>query len=331
MTRCINCGLPLSPTRTYTHCPRCSYALGTSSTSGTATRAPSFPQAWNSAQAQAQAQGLPLTSPGAPAQAASFNSWGQPLPAMPASQPATALWGSPDAQLPPAPLTPQPQQPWPSAGTLQQREVPERAADGGRSAQAAFYASRRPDYPRLGFFLSAICLVTAAILLLFVWFLSSNLPVRPVASNAGLRPATTTTRPTGTSQTTPTATASPSLTATALPGQSYIDHPQMASAVNPSTGQPTHLTTTFKPNQEIYVTFSLHPHGSAGAVCVYWYLNGYSVTNFAFAVRPSSRSGYSYAIYGQPGAGAVDLYWASSTQCSDKMLAQHVTFTVITE
>ncbi|WP_069804279.1 hypothetical protein [Thermogemmatispora onikobensis] len=227
---------------------------------------------------------------------------------------------------------PQAQQPLWLAGAPPQQAAPpqEFSPATPATAGAAFAApAYRPGHVRLGFFASAACLVTAAIILLFVWFMATNMVVNSNGSSASLQNAVTATAShNGLATPQTSATASPS--ATALPGQSYIDQPQLASAVNAQTGQPTQVTTTFKTNQAIYVTFGLHPHGQAGAVCVYWYLNGNSVTNFAFPVRPYSQTGYSYAIYGQPGTGSVDLYWASTTQCTDRVLAQHVTFTVVT-
>ncbi|WP_052887833.1 hypothetical protein [Thermogemmatispora carboxidivorans] len=227
---------------------------------------------------------------------------------------------------------PQSQQPlWLAGAPLQQAAPPQEFSPATpATARAAFTApAHRPGHVRLGFFASAACLVTAAIILLFVWFMATNMLVNPNGSSASLQNAVTATASIKGSAT-PLASATASPSATALPGQSYIDQPQLASAVNTQTGQPTQVMTTFKTNQAIYVTFALHPHGQAGAVCVYWYLNGNSVTNFAFPVRPYSQTGYSYAIYGQPGTGSVDLYWASTTQCTDRVLAQHVTFTVVT-
>ena len=102
----------------------------------------------------------------------------------------------------------------------------------------------------------------------------------------------------------------------------------MASAIDQKTRKPTQLATTFKTNQKIYVTFQLHPAGQSGAVCLLWYLNGKQVTSYDFAAGQNSSASYSYAIYGGTGTGAVEVYWASSTSCSDKQLAQRVDFTV---
>jgi hypothetical protein len=70
------------------------------------------------------------------------------------------------------------------------------------------------------------------------------------------------------------------------------------------------------------------PHGKNGAVCLYWHLNNKNVTQFPFAVTPNATAGYSYAIYGSTGTAYVEIYWASTIACSDKLLAQHVNFKV---
>jgi hypothetical protein len=125
-----------------------------------------------------------------------------------------------------------------------------------------------------------------------------------------------------------TPTAVPSPTAGAFPGSQYINNAQMASTVNTTTAQPLLVSTTFKVNQKIYVTFNINPNGKNGAVCLYWYLNNKSVTQFPFAVTANAKAGYSYAIYGGTGPAYVDIYWASTISCSDKILAQHVNFTI---
>lgn len=325
MTRCTNCGLPLSPTRTYTHCPRCGAALGNAAPpSPVATRAQQYEYPWGGA-----VQGGAPVVPGAPGAATPpFHAWEQPAMGVmgsppPQTLPPTSGWGPADVLATPAPQTPQPPQAWLPQTETALQDLPAAGYAGGTSGQ------RRTSHTRLGFIASATCIGMAAILLLCVWFMSLHLTDNAASSSVNQQPGVTATASQAATHTASvTATTTPPLTVTALPGQGYIDHPQMASAVNPQTGQPTHVTTHFKPNQQIYVTFLLHPRGTAGAVCVYWYLDGKSVTNFAFAVRPYSQSGYSYAIYGQPGEGTVDLYWASTTQCTDKVLAQQVTFTV---
>lgn len=180
----------------------------------------------------------------------------------------------------------------------------------------------------LGFVIAGLCVVTGGLLLIFVYFTGLSLPqsnslsvngITPVATQAIIPSSTTAITPT----ITPTATKS-----TAFPGEQYINDPQMASSINAATAQPLKTTTTFAVNQRIYVTFTIHPNGKSGAVCLAWYLNNHLVNQFAFLVSASAGSGYSYDLYGAAGPSYVRISWASTTACSDALLAQQVSFTV---
>ena len=178
-----------------------------------------------------------------------------------------------------------------------------------------------------GFILAGLCVITGGLILVFVYFMASGLPSTNTTSASMGAPTTTSgTLPSAT--TVPWPTVLPSPTVGAFPGQQYIDNAQMASMVNTNTAQPLQTTTRFKVNQRIYVTFNIHPNGKSGAVCLLWYLNSRIVTQYPFAVTAAANAGYSYAIYGTAGESYVEIYWASSTTCSDKILAQHVNFTV---
>ncbi len=178
-----------------------------------------------------------------------------------------------------------------------------------------------------GFILAGLCVITGGLILVFVYFMASGLPSTNTTSASMGAPTTTSgTLPSAT--TVPSPTVLPSPTVGAFPGQQYIDNAQTASKVNTNTAQPLQTTTRFKVNQRIYVTFNIHPNGKSGAVCLLWYLNSRIVTQYPFAVTAAANAGYSYAIYGTAGEGYVEIYWASSTTCSDKILAQHVNFTV---
>jgi hypothetical protein len=181
----------------------------------------------------------------------------------------------------------------------------------------------------LGFIVAALCVISGGLILAFVYFLAMGLPATPTTGAYPPTPAATRNM-LAASPTTPTLspTSVPSPPAVAPPGQQYIDNSQMASFVNTTTAQPLQLTTTFKVNQKIYVTFNIHPNGKNGAVCLFWYLNKKNVTQFPFPVTASAKAGYSYAIYGGTGPAYVEIYWASTMTCSDKILAQHVNFTV---
>lgn len=181
-------------------------------------------------------------------------------------------------------------------------------------------------HTKLGLIVAGICILAGGLILIFVYFSATGLPGGS-SSNSALTTSTPNVS-TATSTTAPTATSIPSQTATTYPGQKYIDHAQMSAAVDQNTLQPSQLTTTFKTGQNIYVSFQVHSDGHVGAVCINWYLNSKSVTNFNLPVSATSKRSYAYAIYGGAGQAYVELYWSSSTQCTDKVLAQHVDFTV---
>ena len=71
----------------------------------------------------------------------------------------------------------------------------------------------------------------------------------------------------------------------------------------------------------------LHPPTS-GAVCLVWYINQKQFSQFPFTVDAIPQHAFSYAYANTPGQGFVNIYWASSTACTDKLLAQTVPFTV---
>ena len=288
--KCTNCGLPLSPSRTDPICPRC----GTPTGSG---------QKATSTQAQQQYQqvywgnaGTVQAGAGIPPQ---NEQWAQ------------TAQGSPSN----LPLSPLPEY---------QQGVVQPAFSQPRTRPLAPRAIRPPTSrnTRLGFIVAGLCVLTGGFILILVYFMAIGLPggnsnntvAPPVVSKA---------------TTAPTATTAPSPTATVYPGQQYIDNAQMASAIN-ATRQPTQLSTTFKTNQKIYVTFQLHPAGHGGAVCLLWYLNGRQVSQYSFPVSANSRLSYAYSIYGSTGTAYVEIYWASTPQCTDQVLAQHVDFTVTT-
>lgn len=115
-----------------------------------------------------------------------------------------------------------------------------------------------------------------------------------------------------------------------FPGKAFIDTPQTASKVDQTTGQVLTPTNSFATKQNIYIDFHIHAQGKDGAVCLVWYLNKQAVSDYAFAVKAKgpTQVAYAYSIYNQPGSAYVEMYWASSTTCADKQLAQHSDFTV---
>ena len=306
--KCTHCGLPLSPTNTSKICPRCHNSLVPAPGPVVQqTQEQVDNQAWTgSAQGPSWTQAQQWQSPPTPSSPMrTADSYQNQIPFTPAAQ----------APLLRAEQTPR-SAPTPTPGVMYSTPVP----------------AMRPQTPHMsnrGFIISALCVISGGLILVFVYFIAMGLPAAPTT---GANPVTsvTTKNTVAATPTTPilTPTAVPSPTAGALLGNQFIDNTQMASTVNTTTAQPLLLTTTFKINQKIYVTFDIHPNGKNGAVCLYWYLNNKSVTQFPFGVTASAKAGYSYAIYGGTGPAYVDIYWASTISCSDKILAQHVSFTV---
>ncbi len=297
--RCMNCGLPLSPSRTMTNCPRCGASLNM----------------FQGAQQQQQPfeqSGWEGNMGGAGQQ----NPWGQ---------------GSSSSSSPYSPF-PQQNQGGPNAnrvggfsGGLEQSPL---------SPGRPYTPQKSKMNPRLLFIIAGLFVFLAAMLLGLVYILGSSNSGSPSPNTANTNPNTTsnsaTATPVSATPTTSASTPDPNATpaGTAYPGQQYIDGAQMATGVNKTTLAPTNPTTTFKVGSSMYVVFNLHPPTQGGAVCSYWYLGGNQVTSYPFAVKGSSRASYTYATYGSAGQGYVELYWASSKSCSDKVLAQHVDFTV---
>jgi hypothetical protein len=245
-------------------------------------------------------------------------------------------WGQPISP-PPGPFSPLSQQ---NQGSLPANNI---QGLGGGLQQTPFQP-RRPSYrtapqqskvnPRLLLIIASLFVVLAAVLLIVVFALASASGGSPSSTASSNTNPNSGSRPTATVQSTPTASASTPAASTtptdtsAYPGQQYIDGAQMAAGVDKKTLQAVNPTTTFKAGTPMYVVFALHPPGTGGAVCSYWYLGATQVTSYPFAVRATSKASYTYATYASAGSGYVELYWASSKSCSDKMLAQKVEFTV---
>jgi hypothetical protein len=284
--KCSSCGLPLSPTRTPTNCPRCATPTDASSTIAQ----PYYQRAYWETSRVVDAAG---THP-------QNYQWAQNVQSSPANSPplrSGQMWYGQSYQPVYSP-SPPPQ----------------------------FTPPSGPRNTKLGFIVAGLCILAASLILIFVYFSATGLPGGNSSNSATT--ASTPNVSTSTPTTVPTATAIPSQTATTYPGQQYLDNAQMSASIDPNTLQSSQLTTTFKTGQNIYVSFQVHPNGHAGAVCLIWYLTSKQIINFSLPVRATSRYSYAYAIYGGTGPAYVELYWASSTQCTDKVLAQHVDFTV---
>jgi hypothetical protein len=181
----------------------------------------------------------------------------------------------------------------------------------------------------LGFWVAGVCVLLGGVLLLFVYYMTLGLPNDTGNTASGQLTGTRTIIKATPSTRTPTPTSTQvTPTATPFPGQRYINNAQMASSINSVAAKALQTTTTFKVNQTIYVVLQLHTGGQPGAVCISWYLNGARLFGYQLAVRPNMSATYSFATYGESGSAYVQLYWASSTQCTDQVLAQQVNFTV---
>lgn len=346
--KCANCGMPLSPARA--NCPRCGAAAGVG---GKASKPapvnagavqqvefatggwPPAQQSWGvqSAVSPWQIQNTQNTPFGQTIQADFPQQMGQegygqqPFPgeqgqAFPISS-ANVLQEQGKMVLP-AQGWGQSGQPTISADTeapLSFTQAPRRAAGSSPLPRAA----------RMRFTIAGLCVFTGALLLLFVFFMAQGLSNTPDTQAVSLQGAITATVPnaattqgTATPQATTTPDASPTAT---YAGQKYIDNAQTASMVNARSAQATQPSTTFKVNQQVFVTFSVHSGTVAGAACLIWYLNHTEVTHYEMVVAPNINA-YSYAYIGGPGPAYVEIYWASTKACTDKVLAQHVDFTV---
>jgi phage FluMu protein Com len=345
--RCTQCGMPLSPTNTSMRCPRCHTVNGmTPKTTVPLSSQQCTDRAWS------RLGGVQHYGQVA-------NSWKVeaspqiPFPSVPLFSSETA-----DGQQNRVSLSPMAQLPFPQAGQMWQPNNPQAAVPVAtpssppapmganmrssglqyamsNSITASMYSAPapagRPRPPRVsnvGFIVGGLCVIVGAVILIFVYVMAQTLLVTSTSTAPTSSLLTTTHMPSPpVTIHTPIVVTSP--TVGTFPGQQYIGNPQTASAVNTNTAQPLQVTTIFQPNQRIYVTFDIHPNGNNGAVCLVWYLNNRIVTQFPFAVTASARAGYSYAVYGVSGTGYVEIYWASSIACSDKLLAQHVNFTIL--
>ncbi|GCE11458.1 hypothetical protein KTT_13170 [Tengunoibacter tsumagoiensis] len=178
-------------------------------------------------------------------------------------------------------------------------------------------------------------MVLGGILLFVIYFLaqglSSHSDVTQGSTNSGTTPVAQTQPTTAPATPTPAKTAIATPTAsTNLPGKDYIVTAQMASAVDEKTGKISQPETTFKVNEQVFVAWQADPHGKAGAVCLQWTFNGQhdKDTDVQVAMKASYPYSYSYFYPGIAGPASVELYWASTTDCTDQVLAQKLDFTV---
>lgn len=232
--------------------------------------------------------------------------------------------------------------PWPPQSSLNAPPPRQEAQASGTFIQPPHTSVEQSTGKRpmpLGFTVAGLCVVTGGLILAFVYIMTIGLSGLPTSStsaqpsNTSLRSTTTHGTKAGTKATstlspgaTPGLNSTPSTTA--FPGQQYIDQAQTASSINTVTALPITLTTTFKVMQQINVTFRLHPGTQGGEVCLNWFLNNQQFTQYHFSVKAISLPAYSYAFANSPGSAYVEISWATSPSCADKILAQRVSFTV---
>ena len=323
--KCTNCGLPLSPTRTTTNCPRCGTPIST------------FQQQPFEQQA----------------------GWGNAggMPQQPFEQ--QAGWGNAGGVPPQNPWTQVASTTAPKTG-FNQGVAGQNGLNGSPrpGLQQSSLPPRRPyeqqkkrKNAQIMFIIAGLCVVLSALILIFVAVMGSGNSGSPPATantNTNTTNASTATasasQPTATPTTaqtdvTPTSTAStpttdgtPGANGTPYPGQQYISNAQMAAGVDNATLQPQNPTTTFKSGSNMYVIFSLSPPSTGGEVCLNWYLNGTQITQSNFPVKGTSKGSYAYAVFGAGSSGSayVELYWATDSSCANETLAQHIDFTVTT-
>lgn len=336
--RCSYCGWPLSPANTSGTCPRCSAPIGSKSPSN-ATQAP---PGWTATQAnqgyewgmnsgqmgqaqQSEVQYMGWPTGDTPSPAALFQPYGQSVQPNQAWFPAQISTQTP-AHMPARPA----QNSTPAMQALAPSSTPTPA--WASTPQVGSYTGKPGKNRRggqLGFTIAGLCVITGALLLIFVYIISMQLPQNS-ASIGTVTPAivqsTSTPHVRPTAATSPTAVLSPT---PAMPGEQYISSAQMASSIDKTTATPIQTTTTFTVGNPVYVTFLIHSHGQAGQVCLSWYLNGKFTSNFSFPIaNVTSTTAYSYTYYHASGPAYVEISWSSSANCSNALLAQRVNFTV---
>jgi hypothetical protein len=176
---------------------------------------------------------------------------------------------------------------------------------------------------------------TGAVILIFVFIMAQSLLA---IDNAALQAANQRNQERATALARPTLPPAPSPTALNLtpmpdtPGSKYIDNIQIGTTINTNRVVITQETKNFQAGQRIYISMNVNSVGYQGAVCLDWYVQDVFVTHYAFPTTadPSlpHSTALSYATLLSKGAGYVDVSWASSTMCTDKVLAQRVDFNI---
>ncbi|HEY4035079.1 MAG TPA: hypothetical protein VGL94_14050 [Ktedonobacteraceae bacterium] len=352
--RCSNCGLPLSPSRTT--CPRCGTTYNGTPRKGWSEQDTLLPQAGTFAPGNMPPAG-PNGQPGhveAEVPYAQWNAYPAPTfheaPAGYSGQTPTQtgqeLSPASDkdhAFFDPSPTVKKQSMPHQVPQYSEQYRLPTTPpqtisqSPGWEPTAAPLHpfpqATYNPGTPqrsqrtmRIGFSAAGICLIVGALILTFVSILAQPLLSSNTGSPQATPPSPRSTLPATIAPSPTVATPTP---AGVFPGAQYITNAHMATAIDQTTGQATQYATNFTTNQRIYVTFSLNTGSQGGAVCLMWYMNTQYISQYEFAVEKNQLdNSYSYNSMSNAGTGYVEIYWATTATCTDKLLAAHVTFTV---
>ncbi len=336
--RCSQCGLPLSPSRT--SCPRCSTAVGGSEKETEIKYdALLLPEdiisstKYEEGNSQQQVRGEQSGSSILVQQYATID----PPPLQTYTQQAKKQVEQRNLRL--SPPTPAPVSTWSEPAERTKTDNAASRSKGARATkEAGVLTSLLPNSvlePRRGFTIAGVCMGIGALILIFVFIMAQSLSAM---DNAAIQAANQRNRERATAMAIPTLSPAPSPTisnATPLadtPGSKYIDNIQIGTTINMSSVVITQVTKNFKAGQRIYITMNVNSTGYQGAVCLDWYVQDVYVTHFAFPTTadPSlpHSTAWSYAALTSKGTGHVDVSWATSTICADKVLAQRVDFSV---
>lgn len=138
--------------------------------------------------------------------------------------------------------------------------------------------------------------------------------------------STPVTIPTGT-LTTPITTG-PSGQKVSLTAATIITDAHTSSAIT-SNYIPAHLTSTFHPNQTIYVTFVINSQNTPGYSMIKWYSNSQLVGTDTLQHNVNNNVAFFSKHYTTATQGTAELYWCTQSSCRDAQLAQVQRFEVI--
>ena len=288
--RCTECSMPLSPQRTF--CPRCG-APARKESAGKV-RPPRLVPPLRSPSPPFPPESSPAAYQQGSGEQPAFNApFGQVMPAQPISM---------------------------QHATHQEANIPDHTM---------------PARIKLGFTVAGICFAAGTLLLILVAVLAQSLPSSPTTAQMK-QPAKMSADPHLLTSTPAMVTSTPvSIQHTPTPTTTlttiYIDNVHLASTVNTATGTPLTETGIFHVGQPVYITVTLHQPAYNGAVCLNWSINN-SIVPYNTLIGNSGlaqTNAYFYFKPGSAGQGQVNVYWASSTACMDKVLVQHAVFTVV--